>query len=151
MSFRLAPDDARRGGLVILGGDAELARRYAESGYETLLVEAGDDVAASIADLATPVFLFATPGAAVLAWSVGGVAAASIVGDARIASLVGQPPAVPTIVHLDPEAHAELAVAFETAQPELPVHLHPATEDGERLLLLRTLRLFSSAGGRGEV
>ena len=151
MSFRAAPDDARRGGLVILGGDADLARRFAEGGYESVVAEAGDKLDDLIGELTPPVFLFALPDAAATAWTAGGVAAASIVADARIGACVALPPAAPAILHLDPAAHAELAGAFEAAQPELPVHLHLATDDGERLLLLRTLRLFSSAGGRGEV
>ncbi len=155
MSVRLAPEDARRGGLVILGvhgdeGEA-IARRYAEGGYETVVAETGDKLETLIEGLAAPVFVLALPDAAVEAWAVDKVAAISIVADARIRSCIDRPPAVPAILHLGPVAHAELAGAFEAAQPDLPVHILPATDDGERLLLLRTLRLFSSAGGRGEV
>jgi hypothetical protein len=155
VSFHLAPDDARRGGLVILGADAVegegLARRYAEGGYETVVVGANDAVEVLIKGLAAPVFVLALPDAAVAAWSLDTVAAVSIVGDTRIETCVGRPPAVPVILHLDPAAHAELAAAFEAAQPDLPVHARAATDDGDRLLLLRTLRLFSRTGGRGEV
>ena len=155
MSFRFAPDDARRGGLVILGAHLNegraIARRYAEGGYETIVAEAADAFEGLIGQLAPPVFMLALPDAAVTAWSVDKVAATSIVADSRIGSCVEQRPAVPTILHLDPSTHAELAEPFGAAQPELPVHLHQPTDDGERLLLLRTLRLFSSAGGRGEV
>jgi hypothetical protein len=154
VSVRIAPDDARRGGLVILGAgrDGEaIARRYAQGGYETVVAEAGDALEQLTEGLAPPVFVLALPDAAVDAWTVDKVAAVSIVADGRIASRVERPPTVRTILHLDPAAHAELAGAFEAAQPDLPVHILPATEDGERLFFLRTLRLFSSAGGRGEV
>jgi hypothetical protein len=155
VSVRLAPDDARRGGLVILGANAgdrqSLGRLYAEGGYETVVAEVGDTLEQLAEGLAPPVFVLALPDAAVSAWTIDKVAAVSIVADARIGSCIDQPPEVPAILHLDPAAHAELAGAFEAAQPELPVHVLPATADGERLLLLRTLRLFSSAGGRGEV
>ncbi len=155
MSVRLAPYDARRGGLVILGAGRDegeaVARRYAEGGYETVVAEAGDDLERLAEGLAAPVFVLALPDAAVDAWTVDKAAAVSIVADGRIASRVERPPTVRAILHLDPAAHAELAGAFEAAQPDLPVHTLPATEDGERLFFLRTLRLFSSAGGRGEV
>lgn len=136
---------------MILGGDADLARGYAEGGYETVTADIDDDLDDLIASLAAPVFLLAAPQGAVTAWSVAKVAAMSIVADSRISPCLGSNPAVPTIVHLDPRAHAELADAFEAAMPDLPVHLYPETPDGERLLRLRTLRLFSGVGGRGEV
>ncbi len=155
MSFRFAPEDARRGGLVILGAHIKdgpaIARRYAEGGYETVVAETGDTLEQLAEGLASPVFVLALPDAAAGAWAIDKVSAVSIVADGRIRSCVDQPPAVPAILHLGPAAHAELVGAFEAAQPELPVHVLPATDDGERLLLLRTLRLFSSAGGRGEV
>ncbi len=155
MSVRLAPDDARRGGLVILGAGrndgSALARRYAEGGYETVVAEAGETLETLADGLAAPVFVLALPDAAVSAWALDNIAAISIVADARIGSCVDQPPGVPAILHLGPVAHAELAGAFEATHPDLPVHILRATDDGERLLLLRTLRLFSSAGGRGEV
>ena len=155
MSLRLTPDDARRGGLVILGAHLEdgpaIARRYAEGGYEAVVAEVGDTLEQLAEGLASPVFVLALPDAAAGAWAIDKVSAVSIVADARIGSCVDRPPAVPAILHLDPLAHAELAGAFEAAQPDLPVHVLPATADGDRLVLLRTLRLFSSAGGRGEV
>lgn len=156
MSFRLSPTDARRGGLVILGArhdeGREAARDYAGVGYETIVADEQDSVETLVAELAPPVFVLAFPAAAASAWTVTGVAAASIIADARIASVASQPPGVPAILHLETPAHATLADALETTQPDLPVHRLDTTPDGERLLLLRTLKLFSThAGGRGEV
>jgi hypothetical protein len=155
VSFRVAPDDARRGGLVILGAGADegrdIARRYADGGYESVVAEVGDLIEPLVASLIPPVFVLALPDAALTAWGIDNVAAVSIVADTRVATYATRPPAVPAILHLDPRAHADLAGAFGAAQPDLPVHLHRATEDDERLLLLRTLRLFAGAGGRGEV
>jgi hypothetical protein len=155
VSVRFASDDARRGGLIVLGasGDdgADIARRYANGGYEAVVAAAGEPFEPLAASLEPPVFVLALPDAAAETFTINGVAAVSIIADARIGSRVALTPKVPAIIHLDPEAHAKLAGKFEAAQPELPVHLHVASEDGERLLLLRTLRLFSSAGGRGEV
>lgn len=140
---------------MILGANADevrsIAKRYAEGGYETVAAEPADTFDTLLDGLAAPVFLLALPDAAVMAWTIDKVAAVSIVGDARIASCLERRPAVPAILHLDASAHRDFAEAFEAAQPDLPVHLRLATPDGERLLLLRTLRLFSSAGGRGEV
>ncbi len=155
MSFRAAPADARRGGLVILATGAEdgarLARAYADGGYETIVARAGDDIDSLIGELASPVFILAFPDAAALAWNMTEIAAASIIADGRIAPLVARPPGVPTILHLDGPTHATLADEFDTAQPGLPVHRLDATADSERLLTLRTLRLFAvNAGGRGE-
>ncbi len=155
MSLRIAPDDARRGGLVVLGaGVAEgpaIARRYADGGYEVVVCEPEEAFERLTNGLAAPIFVLALPDAATMAWTIDTVSAVSVVADGRIASCVERPTAVPVILHLDQDAHAKLAGAFEAAHPELPVHLHLATPDGERLLLLRTLRLFSSTGARGEV
>ena len=156
MSLRVAPDDARRGGLVIIGASAgdgpRLARRYADGGYETVVAEANDDLRILITSLTSPVFAMAFPDAAVIAWTLSNVAATSIVGDKRMASAVGMSPAGATILHLDAESHEQLAQLFEAAQPDLPVHVLGDSEDGERLFYLRTLRLFSAnAGGWGEV
>ena len=156
MSFRLPPGDARRGGLVILGarGDtgAELARLYADGGYETIVAEEADDAGSLIESLTPPVFVFALPDAAAVAWRLGGIAAVSLVGDQAIAAVSAHAPTAPAILHLGPASHDRLAETLEAALPDLPVHLRLETPDGERLLFLRTLRLFSThAGGRGEV
>jgi len=156
VSLHIAPDDARRGGLIILGAGAEdgpsLARRYAEGGYETIVAEAGDQPESLIGALAPPVFVLAFPDAAQTAWVLSGAAAASVIGDGRAASLVDTPPATASILHLDPSSHHDLSDAFERAQPDLPVHSLRSADDGDRMFFLRTLRLFSAnAGGPGEV
>ncbi len=156
MSFSVAPEDARRGGLLILGAGADdgprLARLYAEGGYETIVAEDEDDSMELVGALVAPVFGLAFAGAASTAWAMTGLAAVSVVADAGASELISRQPRSPTILHLDPATHAQLADAFGTAQPDLPVHRLDRSADGERLLVLRTLRLFSThAGGRGEV
>ena len=157
MSFRLPPGDARRGGLVILGArggrGAELARLYADGGYETIVAEEADD-AGSLIESSDPAGIRARPARTRRRWP--GVSAASRrfpwSATRRLPPSPAHAPTAPAILHLDPASHDRLAESLEAALPDLPVHLRLETPDGERLLFLRTLRLFSThAGGRGEV
>ncbi len=151
MTLRFAPEDARRGGLKILGAAPDegerLAKLFAAVGYETVLGELPDG-----ADLQPPVFVLALRDAASAAWSLCGVAAIVIVADSRIATVLRRAPSVPVMLYLEAAAHDRLAGTLEASHPDIAVHRFEATPDGERLLHLRALRHFAThAGGRGEV
>ena len=151
MSYRAAPRDARRGALFILNAGEDgpnLADSFAEAGYEVLSIDlcAAEEMEAVFAP---PIFTLAYPDGAADAWTAQGQTAISIVADARVAGLLDVPPRAPATLHLTPEAHDLLAERFAMAQPELPVHRLQPGADGDRLLRLRTLRLFAlNSGGR---
>ena len=172
------PDDARRGGLVMICEDGPasdevraLAAAFAAVGYETLAPalfyenaawnDIARDVCAAVSALAAPVFVMGWGGwGGAAAWlaacRVAGVAAVSACDGARIAELVSEAPTAPIILHFGVDqrpAPAALIGAIGEAHPDIPMHLYDAMErsGAARLAHLRDLRLFALNGvGRGD-
>ncbi len=166
--------DARRGGLVILhdrlAADAaihRLADEFAHTGYETLGLPVGSMAGLDlvIASLKPPVVLLAVGDAAALAWRAAGLgaglAAVAIYLEAGAVAFE-QDPVCPVILHLAHGAVSDGAGFAETLAeqyPDVRVHGYDAgpgflfeTSDASRLARLRTLQVFSQAGGaRGEL
>ena len=208
-AWRQAPDDARRGGLVVIqeifgvtDGILDIAAGFAADGYETLSLslfdrrapgfvagydaegvargrdisettpwdEVAADLAAAVAALAPPVFMVGYCWGGTAAWlaaaRVRGISAASCYYGRRIPELIAEAPLCPTILHfgrhdasIPPATVEEIAEAY----PDLPVHIYDAGHgfasdrradfvvDAARLARLRTLQLFTTSGGRGEM
>jgi carboxymethylenebutenolidase len=165
--LHLAPPDARRAGLLVVGATdhprlGELCQGFAEEGYEVMAVGARD-MASAVLALAGPVVVLALGEGAAQAWA-GACGLSTVAGlslfDPPMAALIGAP-ACPVIIHFSLEGGAASLAALDALRerrPELPVYPYRAAPgfifgDGDpaRLARLRTLQLFHRAGGKAEM
>ena len=128
------------------------------------------DLQAAIGTLAAPVFVTGYCWGGAAAWLAAcrceGLTAASCFYGRRIAELADETPKVPTILHfgkLDASIPMETVEMIRARHPEVPTYLYDAGHgfvsdrgrdhdpDSARLARLRTIALFSRAGGRGEM
>jgi carboxymethylenebutenolidase len=133
--------------------------------------EVAEDLRATIAALAPPVFAVGYCWGGTAAWLAAcrcaGLSAASCYYGRRIPELIAEAPLCPVILHFgrtDPTIPAASVEAIAAAFPDIPIHLYDAGHgfasdrradyraDPARLARLRTLQLFATVGGgRGEV
>jgi len=144
-----------------------LADEFAHTGYETLGLPVSSMAALdqAIASLKPPVVLLAVGDAAALAWRAAclgaGLAAVAIYLEPGAVAFE-QDPVCPVILHLAHGAEsvgAGFAETLTAQHPDIRVHGYDAapgflfeSSDASRLARLRTLQVFSQAGGaRGEL
>ena len=152
-----AAENARRGGLILLGPDLA-AEGFAQAGYEVWQFGAPEAVAnpdLACAVLARilegiegPRFLVGHDAAAAIVWSLASAGSGLSAGAAYGTFLPDtNAPALPFVLHLE-DAGIEAGIeALQTRLPDLRVHRLSAGPD---LARLRTLAVFSRATGRGE-
>jgi len=165
-TLHLTPPDARRAGLVIVGGRTddsliELCRGFAEQGYE-VMAPVVDALDAAVSSLAGPVVMLSLGEAApwVLAASVRLPVAAISLFDPPVEALAIAPNC-PVISHFSLTRGTASAAELDALRdrcPELVVYPYAAEagfifgdSDAARLARLRTLQLFHRAGGKAEM
>ncbi len=152
------------------GYDAASVTRGRTLSEATKWSEVAVDLAACVAALAPPVFVVGYCWGGTAAWlaacRVAGVAAASSYYGRRIPELLAETPRCPVILHFgrtDPTIPPDVVATIAEAHPDVPLHVYDAGHgfasdradyrpDPARLARLRTLQLFTLAGGgRGEL
>jgi carboxymethylenebutenolidase len=148
------------------GADLRRARQLSEG---TPWEEVAGDLAACVAALEPPVFAVGWCWGGAAAWMaacrVDGLTAASCYYGRRIPEFAGETPKCPVIAHFgrrDASIPNDVVEAIGEAHPDIPIYIYDAGHgfasdrradydaDCARLARLRTLQLFSRAGGRGE-
>jgi carboxymethylenebutenolidase len=166
----LAPSlfDRRAPGFEAAYDAADIARAV-ELSQATPWNEVAADLAACVATLEPPVFAVGWCWGGAAAWMaacrVAGLTAASCYYGRRIPEFAGETPRCPTIAHFgrrDASIPETVVAAIGEAHPDIPIYIYDAGHgfasdrradydaDCARLARLRTLQLFSRAGGRGE-
>ena len=151
------PDNARRGGLILLG-PSPAAQAFAEAGYEVWQLPAPVEpvessracrvLEALLQDIEGPRFLVGYNAAAPCAWTLA-LSGAGLTSSAAYGAfeLLTEVPALPFILHLDDSLAQEVVESLRERLPDLKIHRLSAGAD---LAHLRTLAVFSRASGRGE-
>jgi hypothetical protein len=150
-------DNARRGGLVLLG-PTEAAEGFAEAGYEVWQIaipDAGLDpsracqvLAAMLDGIEGPRFIIGHDAAGPCAWRLAIIGAGLTAGAAYGAfEPLGEAPALPFILQLDAAWTDDSVEGLRDRFAELKIH---RLSSGADLARLRTLAVFSRASGRGE-
>ncbi len=150
-------DNARRGGLVLLG-PAEAAEGFAEAGYEVWQIavpDAGLDlsrtcqvITAILAEIEGPRFLIGHDAAGPCAWRLAAEGAGLTAGAAYgVFEPLAEAPALPFILQLDGTWTEDSVDSLRDQFAELKIH---RLSSGADLARLRTLAVFSRASGRGE-